>query len=443
MDVETPASHEGTSVFVEPAHAIQGEILLPGDKSISQRAVLFAMLGTEPVLIENLAPSGDVASCLRAAEQLGATVERDADDPTRVTITGNGRDLRVADGTTIDAGNSGTLARLLSGILAGQPTSVTITGDESLSGRPMKRITAPLSQMGARFDTQPGDTLPMTVHGKRPLQAFEYELPVASAQVQSAVLLAGLFADGPTTVIEPGALRDHTERMLRRAGVRVRRQQANVTIEPAERIELPDTTVPADPSAAAPFMVAASVLAGSLLRVPSLCMNPGRIGFLELLEEMGGRVATMQRRTLDAEPVADIEITTGALRTTKIRWENVPRIIDELPFVGLLAHFCRGETVVRGAAELRVKESDRIQTIVRALKNIGVNAEELKDGFVVRGSRSRPEGGTIDPEGDHRIAMLGGIAGVVSRHGVTVLDAECVTTSFPGFFAALDGISVR
>lgn len=432
-----------TEVHVEPASAVRGEIALPGDKSISQRAVLMAMLGTRPVRLVNLAPSGDVASCLAAAETLGARVERDADDPTVAVVTGRGMQLAAADGAVVDAGNSGTLARLLSGILAGQPATATISGDESLSTRPMTRITTPLSRMGASLETTQHGTLPMRITGRSALRAIEYELPVASAQVQSAILLAALYADGPSWVREPGPLRDHTERMLRRAGIGVKRSGDAVRIEPADALELPDTLMPADPSAAAPFMLAAAVLAGSFLRIPAHGMNHGRTGFVELLENMGGRVATTNRRVVDGEPVADIEVTAGALRTVRMDWDDVPRMIDELPMVGLMAHFCRGQTMVRGARELRVKESDRIRTIVRALKGVGIKAEELDDGFVVRGSASRPVGGSVDTEGDHRIAMLGGIAGLVSRHGVSITGADCVATSFPGFFAALDRMAVR
>jgi 3-phosphoshikimate 1-carboxyvinyltransferase len=433
-----------TDVFVAPAESIQGELRLPGDKSISHRAVMLALLTDGAVDLYNVAPSEDVASTVDAIQALGATVDVDPDDPTHLNIFGVGMRGLTMDDVTVDAGNAGTLVRLIAGVLAGQHGGAArLVGDASLSARPMRRITDPLTLMGADIQPTEDGTLPMTVRGNGPLTGIEYELPVASAQVQSALLLAGLYADGPTTVTEPAAFRDHTERMLARCGVQISRTGSSVTVEPADSLTLPTTTIPADPSSAAPFLLAATLLHGSFLRVPDLCANPGRLGFVDLLDRMGARVAIVERRTIDGEPVANVEATYAALQRVDIREADIPLAIDELPIFALACQFCKGTTTVHGAQELRVKESDRITTLVTALRRIGVNAEELADGFVVNGSGARPDGGSIHAEGDHRIAMLGAVAGLVSRQGVTIHDAECVDVSFPGFFDALGAVAMR
>jgi 3-phosphoshikimate 1-carboxyvinyltransferase len=431
-------------VRIEPATGVQGQLLLPGDKSISHRALLLAALGTRQVRITNLGLSADVRSTARAIEQLGAVVALSQDgDDTLAVVTGVGMRGLDPGGAPIDAGNAGTLARLLSGLLAGQPRATTIKGDASLSTRPMTRIITPLSEMGVEIDAADGGRLPLTIHGRERTSAIEYSLGVASAQVQSCILLAGLYADGPTTVHEPGMLRDHTERMLRRAGVTVERAGSAVTVHPPDAVELPDTHVPADPSSAAFFLAAGTFLPNSMLRIPGVRANPGRTGFVDHLEKMGARIGVTGRATVDGEMVADYEVQHAQLRRARLEWHDVPRMIDELPILGLAAQFCQGETFIKGAEELRVKESDRIRTIVLALRAIGVAIDELRDGFIVRGSGTRPDGGTIDSEGDHRIAMLGGIAGLVSRHGVTVTGAECADVSFPGYFEVLERLAVR
>jgi 3-phosphoshikimate 1-carboxyvinyltransferase len=298
--------------------------------------------------------------------------------------------------------------------------------------------------MGATFETTERGTLPLTVTGAQPLTGINYELPVASAQVQSALLIAGLAADGPTTVHEPGPLRDHTERMLRAAGVRVDRSGASVTVYPMERMQLPDLVVPADPSAAAPFIVAATLLHGSMLRLPGVMVNPTRNGMLGILERMGATILETGKRDSSGEPVADLEVRHAErLQRTMFEDGEIPRSIDELMLLALVFHFCKGQSTVVGAEELRHKESDRITLLVNALRGIGVNIEERRDGFVVRGSGARPEGGVVHAEGDHRIAMLGGIAGLVSRKGVTIRDADCVSISYPGFFDVLEQVSRR
>jgi 3-phosphoshikimate 1-carboxyvinyltransferase len=436
-----------SDVHVSPATSVRGEVHLPGDKSVSHRALLLALASTRRVRITNLATGEDVRSTLAAVEQLGATVERDADDPTVVAVRGVGlRGIEPpADGAPIDCGNAGTLARLLTGLLASQPSGreFELTGDESLAARPMRRIADPLSELGARVETSAAGTMPLRVTSGGPLHGGRIELRQASAQVQSTLLLAGLGAEGPTSVVEPGVLRDHTERMLRRAGATVRRDGNVVTVEPADSIELPDTEVAADPSAAAPLIAAATLLRGSFLRLPGVIDSPGRRGFVDVLDQLGALIGTSNRREVGGEPVADYEVQHASVTRTFLETDDVVRMIDELPVLALVAHFRRGEFVVRGAAELRTKESDRIEALHQAMKRIGISVQPLKDGFIVRGSSVRPDGGTMDAAGDHRLAMLGGIAGLVSRHGVTIRGADCVDVSFPGFFDLLDAIAVR
>lgn len=436
-----------TDRTVAPASSLQGELLLPGDKSMSHRALLLALLSTDPVVISNLAPSEDIRSTLDAIQALGATVEMLDDAGTQVRVTGVG--MRGIHGGTdtepcvIDCGNAGTLARMLPGILVGQQGVFELVGDASLSRRPMGRIVEPLAAMGADIVAAPGDTLPVRVVGGTPLQSGHFELAIASAQVQSCLLLAGIFGEDSLEVEVPRRVRDHTEIMLQRSGVKVRRAGLVSTVMPAESLQLPDTVVPADPSSAAPMILAATVLHDSLLRLPGVLANPARTGFVEQLERMGARIGILQRSREAGEQVIDYEIQSDVMNRAPFAHSDVPRMIDELPLLALAAQFCKGETRIRGAAELRVKESDRIRGTVLALRAIGINTEELEDGIIVRGSGQRPEGGSIYSEGDHRLAILGGIAGLVSRRGVTVHDADCVDVSFPGFFDVLDALAVR
>ncbi|MCW2974499.1 MAG: 3-phosphoshikimate 1-carboxyvinyltransferase [Thermoleophilia bacterium] len=438
-----------TTVHVAPANSVQGALHLPGDKSMSHRALLLALVSTRPVRIENLALGEDVAATLAAVEQLGATVVRDPENPTIVTVTGVGlRGIQPpADGAPIDCRNAGTLARLLTGLLVGQPAGreFTLVGDDSLSSRPMARIADPLKALGAKIETTSRGTLPLKVTSVGELTAtVPFELEVASAQVQSAILLAGMFANGRTTVVEPAVLRDHTERMLKRCGVKVHRRGLKVSVEPVTgTFELPDTFIPADPSAAAAFVTAATVLHGSLLRLPGVLEQPGRRGFVDILEQMGAHIAVSNRAVVSGEPVADLEVKHATVSRTFIEVEDVARMIDELPLLALVGHFRRGEFVVRGAEELRAKESNRIDDLELAFRKMGVSFQGLKDGYIVRGSSVRPDGGRMDAAGDHRLAMLGGIVGLVSRQGVTIDNAECVDVSFPGFFDVLDAIAVR
>jgi 3-phosphoshikimate 1-carboxyvinyltransferase len=419
---------------VEPASSLQGGIAVPGVKSISHRAVLLGAIADGETTITGFGRSGDTESTIAAVRALGVEVEERGAE---ISVRGAGlRGLRPP-AAPIDCGNAGTLVRLIAGILAGQRGGrFELTGDESLSARPMNRIVDPLTAMGAGVEAT-DRRLPLRVEG-RELHAIRYELPVASAQVKSCVLLAGLYADdGPTAVVEPVPTRDHTERMLRGAGARVSSAPGLVEVWPAERLKPLRLDVPGDFSSAAPFLVAATLLPGSRLRLSGVSVNPTRIGLLHVLERMGARISLYNRGAAAGEPVADVEVEHADLVATEVEPAEVPALIDELPLFALAAGMARGQSSVRGAAELRQKETDRIEAVTTALRSLGIRIASTPDGFRVRGVPARPRGGTMRSSGDHRIAMLGAVAGIVSRDGVRIEDAEAVSISFPGFFETL------
>jgi 3-phosphoshikimate 1-carboxyvinyltransferase len=425
---------------IDPAAALRGDLAVPGDKSISHRALLLGAIADGESEIEGFGVSKDTLSTGAAVRALGAEVEVDRD---RVRVGGAGlRGLREPAGP-LDCGNAGTLMRLLPGILAGQEGRFELVGDESLSSRPMDRIAEPLRAMGAQVETSAGHA-PVTIEGGE-LQPVRWELPVASAQVKSCVLLAGLYAQGgPTTAVEPHPSRDHTERMLEAMGVRVRRKPGEAAVSPVDELRSLSTTIPGDVSSAAPFVVAATLLAGSELRLHGVGLNPTRTGILNVLERMGARIAVFNRRLTGGEPVADLQIEAAELVATSIGPEEVPALVDELPLFALAAGMAHGDSVVTGAQELRVKESDRVESVKDALRPLGIHIETRQDGFRVRGVPSRPRGGgVVDAHGDHRIAMLGAVAGLVSREGVELQGAETVAVSFPDFFAMLDSLAIR
>jgi 3-phosphoshikimate 1-carboxyvinyltransferase len=424
---------------IEPAGAIVGHIAVPGDKSISHRAVMVGAVGEGETLVRGFGRSGDTESTIAAVRALGVTVDEDDVDTIRVQGAGL-RGLQEPSGP-IDCGNSGTTLRLLSGLLAGQSGRFELTGDDSLLGRPVDRIATPLAEMGARVETADGKP-PLTVEGGG-LNGIHYELPVASAQVKSCILHAGLYAEGRTTVVEPLPTRDHTELMLAAAGAPVTRKPDRVSIGPAEQLRLGEVEVPGDFSAAAPFVVAAALLPGSELTVHDVGLNPRRTGLLDVLERMGARITALHRHRSAGEPIGDLLVQATPLVATTVSAEEVPRMVDELPLFALAAACARGESSVEGARELRVKETDRIETVTTSLRALGIRIEKRDDGFGVRGVPTRPKGGGMGSDGDHRIAMLGAVAGLVSRGGVEVEDAEAVAVSFPGFFELLDSVTQR
>ena len=424
---------------VEPAARVDGHVAVPGDKSISHRAVLIGALGEDETRVTRFGRSDDTQSTIEVVRALGAGV--DEQDVDTLVVSGVGLHGLRPPASSLDCGNAGTLARLITGVLAFPDGAFELVGDASLSARPMGRVVEPLTRMGASLAAYDGG-MPLRIEG-RPLHGVDYTLPVASAQVKSAVLLAGLGARGETTVREPVATRDHTELMLAAAGAQVRRRPGSVTVAPAESLRLPEVVVPGDISSAAPFLVLAALLAGSVLTVHDVGLNPLRTGILDVLKRMGARVGIFNRRRSAGEPLGDVEIAAGPLVATRIEAAEVPRLVDELPLVALLGAFARGTTEVTGAAELRTKESDRIETVTQGLRAIGVRIESRPDGFVVRGVPARPRGGTIDAHGDHRVAMLGAVAGAVSLEGVKLEGAESVAVSFPGFFELLDSVIQR
>jgi 3-phosphoshikimate 1-carboxyvinyltransferase len=409
---------------IEPAARLEGHFGVPGDKSISHRALLFGAISDGETHVRGWGRSGDTESTLGAVRALGAEVDELGTDELIV----HGVGLRGLQSATIECNNAGTLARLIVGLLAFQDGTFTLTGDESLSARPMERVAEPLRRMGAQIETTDGHR-PLTITGGT-LEAIDYELPVASAQIKSAVLLAGLGASGRTTVIEPQPTRDHTELMLRAAGVTVTTRPQSVSIDPPERLSLGSVDVPGDFSSAAPFIVAATLIPESRITIHDVNLNPRRTGLLDVLERMGGRVGI-------------IAVRSAELTATTVKSDEVPLLVDELPLFGLLAAHAHGESWVYGAGELRHKETDRIEALVDALRAIGVRAKGHEEGFSVTGVPSRPRGGKVDSRGDHRIAMLGAVAGLSSREGVEVLDAESVGVSFPGFYDLLEQITHR
>jgi 3-phosphoshikimate 1-carboxyvinyltransferase len=425
----------------EPARGLSGELRAPADKSISHRAALLGAMSSEPVRIERYLHAADTTSTLQAVQALGALVEQRGEE---VVVRGAGlREAREPEGP-IDVGNAGTLLRLLPGWLASQDgRSFTLDGDDSIRRRPVDRIAEPLRLMGAEIEPTGGRFAPLVVRGAR-LRAISCELEVASAQVKSCVLLAALAADGATTVGEPGRSRDHTERMLLRAGASIHRHGRHVTVVNADELLLDSVRVPGDASSAA-FLVAAGVLVpGSRLLIGDVGVNWTRSGFLRIVRRMRGIVlGDLEEETgelTSEEPVSDLDVAYGALEGTVVEPEEVPLAIDELPLVGLLGCFAEGETVVRGAQELRIKESDRIAGVVEGLRGLGAEIEGTSDGFVVRGNGGL-RGGTLDARGDHRLAMMGAVAGLASREGVEVLGMEVASVSYPGFVEDLAALS--
>jgi 3-phosphoshikimate 1-carboxyvinyltransferase len=426
------------NVRFAPSSGLSGELTAPPDKSISHRAALLGAMAAYPVRIENYLHAADTISTLDAVRALGALVEvRERE----VIVRGTGlREAREPD-RPIDVGNAGTLLRLLPGWLAAQEgRSFTLDGDASIRRRPVDRIIAPLTLMGARLEATEGRFAPLRVHGGR-LHSIAYELPVASAQIKSCVLLAALAADGATTVGEPVPSRDHTERMLLRAGVTVHRNGRHLTVVNADELVLERVLVPSDISSAA-FLIAAGVLVpGSRLLLRSVGVNWTRCGFLRILRRMQGIVlGDLEHEpgdVCDEEPVSDLDVAYGALEGTVVTPDEVPPAIDELPLVALLGCFAEGDTVVRGAQELRLKESDRIATVVAGLRGLGADIEATEDGFAVRGSGGL-RGGVLDAHGDHRLAMMGAVAGLASREGVEVVGMEAAEVSYPGFIEDLE-----
>jgi 3-phosphoshikimate 1-carboxyvinyltransferase len=432
------------SARIEPSRTLVGAISVPPDKSISHRAALAALLSESRTTVHHYLPAEDTLATLDAIRAYGARLER---TETSVHIAGVGLQRAEEPRNVIDARNSGTLARIILGIAAGYGSFACFTGDSSLRRRPMGRVVLPLRGMGAEIaGARTGERLPLVVLGNGGgLRGGEHEIPVASAQVKSALLFAGLFADGPVAVVEPGRSRDHTERLFGACGVEVRVEdlaggaaRRRVGITPPGRLEVPaEIVVPGDISSAAFWVAAALVVPGSEVRIRGVGLNPTRSGFLDILRKMGAEVEVAEvREDRIGEPVGDLVVRHSELRGARVGAESVPVAVDELPLLALVGAFAEGETVVEGAGELRLKETDRISAVCEEFRKVGVELEEREDGFVVRGGGG-VRGGRASSRGDHRLAMGLGVAGLASREGVEVEDMAASSVSYPNFLEDL------
>jgi len=409
---------------------LQGSLTIPGDKSVSHRSVMFAALADGTSHIEGFLEGEDTRATARIFSQLGVRIETPS--ASQRVVHGVGIDGLKAPSAPLDCGNAGTGMRLLAGLLAGQAFDCTLVGDESLSGRPMRRVTGPLSQMGAKIDTESDGTPPLHVHGGQSLQGIDFASPVASAQVKSAVLLAGLYAQGETSVVEPHPTRDYTERMLSAFGVDIEFSPGKARLRGGQRLRATDIVVPADFSSAAFFLVSASIIPGSELRLKQVGLNPRRTGLLHALRLMGADITEENPAEQGGEPVADLVVRHAPLKGARIPEALVPDMIDEFPALFVAAAAAEGQTVVTGAAELRVKESDRLAAMATGLRALGMQVDETDDGATLHGGIALGSG-TIESHGDHRIAMAFAIAGQISGGEVHINDIANVATSFPDF----------
>ena len=427
------------SYTVQCAKAVRGEITVPGDKSISHRSIMFGSLATGVTKVTGFLRGEDALATLEAFRAMGITVE---DDGETLIIHGKGLHGLSEPTDVLDCGNSGTSMRLLTGLLAGQSFFSVLSGDKYLRARPMKRVVAPLAQMGARISGRAGgDKAPLAIQGSK-LKGIEYSSPVSSAQVKSAIMLAGLYAEGVTTVMEPHLSRDHSERMLRHFGAQVESFPGGVRLTGGVDLVASDIAVPGDISSAAFFMVAALIVPGSDLLIKGVGVNPTRTGVIDILKGMGGDLELLNPREQSGEPVADIRVRYSKLKAMEISGELVPRAIDEFPAICVAASLAQGTTVVSGAAELRVKETDRIAAMAANLRRAGVTVVETSDGMESKGAAFL-SGCQAESFGDHRIAMSMLVAGLAAQGETSVDDTECIATSFPGFLELLNGVVSR
>lgn len=408
---------------------VSGELRVPGDKSISHRSLILAALADGPSRVTRILQSADVKSTAGVLRSLGTDVPDLSAD---VVVRGRGAGAFRAPSGSLDCGNSGTTTRLMAGVVSALPISATFVGDASLSRRPMRRVARPLEAMGARFELPPHGGLPMTVHGGS-LHAIEWESEVASAQIKSAILLAALVAGVRATVTEPAKSRDHTERMLAARGVVLETTERRVSIAAGSSVVAMDTEVPGDPSSAAFFAGLAALASQGELALRHVCVNDTRTGFLREIQRMGADIDFIATRVEGGESIADLVARPGRLRGITVREHEVPSMIDELPLLACIAARAEGETVITGASELRVKESDRIAAVVSNLRAIGVTAEELPDGMRVTGS-DRPLRGRVVTHGDHRLAMSFGVLSALPGNAIDIDDPDCVAVSYPGFW---------
>lgn len=429
------------SVKISQAKGLRGEISVPGDKSISHRSVMLGSIADGVTEVTGFLEGEDNLSTIGAFRSMGISI--DAPGHGNVVIHGKGMDGLREPEDIIDAGNSGTTTRLLTGILSAQPFFSVITGDSSLRKRPMKRVVEPLIKMGARISGRKGGSLlPLAITGAR-LKGVYYKTPVASAQLKSALLLAGIYADGETAIEEPERSRDHTERMLKLFGAYVKTKGNSVVVNSTKRLNGCKIKIPGDISSAAFFMAGALITSGSELLIKDVGVNPTRTGVINILRKMGGSIEILNEREASGEPVADILVKSSRLKGVEVNGQELLSAIDEFPIICVAAAFAEGTTRITGAGELRVKESDRVAVMSGSLSSIGVKNKEEKEGITIEGLGTiEAEGGEVESHGDHRIAMSMAMAGLKCRKGVSISGAASVDVSFPGFFKTLSGVTV-
>ena len=419
--------------FIHTAKPLKGELSVPGDKSISHRAVMFGSLASGTTEITHFLKGADCLSTIGCFRQMGVEIEEQKD---RILVRGRGLHGLSAPSSVLDCGNSGTTTRLISGILAGQSFSSQLTGDASIRKRPMGRIIRPLRQMGASIESLSGnDCAPLRIEG-RPLHAISYDSPVASAQVKSCVLLAGLYADGPTSVTEPALSRNHTELMLSSLGAELTRRGTTATINPEPVLTGTSIHVPGDISSAAFFLAAGLMVPGSEILLKNVGINPTRDGILRVIRAMGGSLEILNRTNSGGEEAADLLVRSSSLHGTVLEGELIPTLIDEIPVIAVLAAFAEGTTIIRNAEELKVKESNRLDIMVDGLSRMGADIEGTDDGMIIRGGKSL-HGTVIDSHLDHRIAMSFAVAALAADGETEILDADCVNISYPEFYRDL------
>lgn len=424
-------------MFIKPASSLKGELPIPGDKSISHRSVMFGAIANGRTEVTHFLQGADCLSTISCFRRLGIEIENTKE---HICIHGKGLHGLRPSKEALDAGNSGTTIRLISGILAGQPFSTVLDGDASIRRRPMKRIITPLREMGADLTGSGNDCAPLTINGSA-LHGIHYLSPVASAQVKSCILLAGLYADGQTSVTEPSVSRDHTERMLSAFGAQVTCRDTTASICPDPVLSGQKIEVPGDISSAAYFIAAALLVPNSEILIRNVGVNPTRVGILRAAGAMHANIKKYNEHTVSGEPVCDLLVTSSSLTGTVIEGSLIPALIDEIPVLAVMAAFADGTTVIRDAAELKVKESNRIDTVVSNLQKMGADVTATDDGMVIRGGRPLHYA-VIDPQADHRIAMAFAVAGLCAEGGVEIDNAECVAISYPGFYRDLCGLSL-
>ncbi|WP_223593480.1 3-phosphoshikimate 1-carboxyvinyltransferase [Neobacillus bataviensis] len=414
-----------------------GEITIPGDKSISHRSVMFGSIAHGETKITNFLPGEDCLSTISCFRKLGVTIE---EEDNQIRISGNGFEGLTEPIDVLDVGNSGTTIRLLMGILAGRPFFSSLVGDSSIGKRPMTRVTGPLAKMGAVIDgRKSGSYTPLSIRGGK-LNPIQYELPVASAQVKSALILAGLQAEGITQIIEPSETRDHTERMIRQFGGVIEKENKIISVKGGQKLTGATIHVPGDISSAAFFLVAGAIVPGSEIVLKNVGLNPTRTGIIEVLKNMGADLEIISDESDSFEPAGDLVIRTSSLKGTVIEGDLIPRLIDEIPIIALLATQAVGKTIIKDAEELKVKETNRIDTVVNELKKLGASIEATDDGMIINGN-SNLHGGTVSSHGDHRIGMMLAIAALVSDGEVFLENPEAISVSYPNFFEHLKSLT--